>query len=147
MAMVAPPVADRYLRGHGRVMVLLLAAVGLADLAQFSVWIPTAAQLGRTFPAAVGQVAAVSSLFGLAYAVAVLLVGPWLTATAAAACCCGACSPSPPRRWRPRPAQPGQCTSPPGPRRAWSPSPSRWPGSAGSPPPCRRASARWRWPS
>jgi MFS transporter, YNFM family, putative membrane transport protein len=71
-----PAPGDRYLREHGRLMVALLAMAGLAALAQFSVWIPTAELLVRTFPAAAGGVAAVGSLFGLAYAVGALVVGP-----------------------------------------------------------------------
>lgn len=68
--------ADRYLRQHGRLMVALLAVAGLAALAQFSVWIPTAGLLARSFPEAAGGVAAVGSVFGLAYAAGALVVGP-----------------------------------------------------------------------
>lgn len=57
-------------------MVALLAMAGLAALAQFSVWIPTAGLLARTFPAAASGVAAVGGLFGLAYAAGALVVGP-----------------------------------------------------------------------
>jgi MFS family permease len=76
---VATPLADRYWRHHARlmrVMVVLVAIAGLTVLAQFSVWIPTADLLVQTFPQAAGSVAAVGSLFGLAYAVGALLVGP-----------------------------------------------------------------------
>jgi YNFM family putative membrane transporter len=73
--MVAP-LADRHWRRHGRVMIPLLAAAGLAAIAQFSVWLPTASDLARTFPAAAGGATAVGAVFGLAYAVGALVVGP-----------------------------------------------------------------------
>jgi YNFM family putative membrane transporter len=57
-------------------MVALAAVAGLLALAQYSVWIPTAGQLVGTFPEAAGGVAAVGSLFGLAYAAGALVVGP-----------------------------------------------------------------------